>query len=76
MGKYKLAPEMIKGGTSQVMESLAMKREEDPLKAMIGLFEGKMDKSSTDLVREIREESEARFDRLKIDVQSKPDRQG
>lgn len=41
-----------------------MKKEENPLKTMTGLFEGKMDKSSTELVREIREESESRTRKL------------
>lgn len=42
---------------------LVMKREEDPLKLMLGLFEGKTKRSSTEMVREIRKESEARINR-------------
>lgn len=56
----------IKGGQEvQVEESekgvLVMKSEENPLKAMTGLFEGKNAKSSTELVRDIRKESESRI---------------
>lgn len=51
-----------------------MKKEENPLKTMTGLFEGKMDKPSTELVREIREESEERLERLESGVQRKPRR--
>lgn len=54
-----------KGDEVVVKESrrgiLVMKREEDPLKAMIGLFEGKANRPSTEMVREIRKESEARI---------------
>ncbi|MEM2139532.1 AbrB/MazE/SpoVT family DNA-binding domain-containing protein [Nitrososphaera sp.] len=60
----------IKEGEEVLVEEskrgiLVMKKEENPLKAMVGLFEGKMSKSSTELVREIREESEARIERAK-----------
>ncbi len=41
-----------------------MKKDENPLKRITGRFEGKMDKSSTELVREMREESEARIRKL------------
>ena len=56
----------IKGGQEvQVEESekgvLVMKSEENPLKAMTGLFEGKTAKSSTELVRDVRKESESRI---------------
>lgn len=44
---------------------LVMKRAENPLKVMTGLFEGKTTKSSVDLVREIRKESEARINEVK-----------
>lgn len=60
----------IKEGEEVLVEEsrrgiLVMKKEENPLKMMVGLFEGKMSKSSTELVREIREESEARIERAK-----------
>lgn len=57
----------IKEGEEVLVEEskrgiLVMKRERDPLKAMVGLFHGKTaKKSSVDLVRNIREESEARI---------------
>lgn len=57
------------GEEVQVEESkrgiLVMKSEENPLKAMVGLFEGKTAKSSTELVRDIRKESEARIKEAK-----------
>lgn len=57
------------GQVVQVEESkrgvLVMKSEENPLKAMAGLFEGKTGKSSTELVRDIRKESEARIKEAK-----------
>jgi AbrB family looped-hinge helix DNA binding protein len=53
------------GEEVQVEESkrgiLVIKSEENPLKSMTGLFEGKTAKSSTELVRDIRRESEARI---------------
>jgi AbrB family looped-hinge helix DNA binding protein len=60
----------IKEGEEVLMEEskkgiLVMKREENPLKAMVGLFEGKTAKSSIDLVRDIRKESEARIKEAK-----------
>jgi AbrB family looped-hinge helix DNA binding protein len=52
-----------KGDEVVVKESrrgiLVMKKE-DPLKAMIGLFEGKANRPSTEMVHEIRKQSEAR----------------
>lgn len=51
-----------------------MKKKRNPLKDMMGLFEGKVDRSSTDLVRDIREESEARLERLKSGIQRKQKR--
>jgi AbrB family looped-hinge helix DNA binding protein len=52
------------GEEVQVEESkkgiLVIKSEKNPLKAMTGLFEGITAKSSTELVRDIRRESEAR----------------
>jgi AbrB family looped-hinge helix DNA binding protein len=57
------------GEEVQVEESkrgvLVMKSEENPLKAMTGLFEGKTRRSSTELVRDIRKESEARIKEAK-----------
>lgn len=44
---------------------LVMKREGNPLKAMVGLFEGRTAKASVDLVRDIRKESEARIKEAK-----------
>lgn len=41
-----------------------MKESQDPLRAMVGLFEGKLTKPSASLVREIREESETRIKRV------------
>jgi AbrB family looped-hinge helix DNA binding protein len=60
----------IKEGEEVLVEEskkgiLVMKREENPLKAMVGLFQGKTTKSSIDLVRDIRKESEARMKEAK-----------
>jgi AbrB family looped-hinge helix DNA binding protein len=60
----------IKEGEEVLVEEskkgiLVMKREENPLKAMVGLFQGKTIKSSIDLVRDIRKESEARIKEAK-----------
>lgn len=61
----------IKEGEEVLVEEskkgiLVMKREENPLKAMVGLFQGKTNnKSSIDLVRDIRKESEARIKEAK-----------
>jgi AbrB family looped-hinge helix DNA binding protein len=60
----------IKEGEEVLVEEsrkgiLVMKRKENPLKEMVGLFEGKTTKSSTDLVRELRTESEKRIEKSK-----------
>jgi len=41
-----------------------MKKEKNPVRAMVGLFEGKAKKSSLELVREIRKEWETRIQRF------------
>ncbi len=51
----------IKEGGEVVVEAvdegvLIMKKEKDPVKAMTGMFKGKFTKSSTEIVREIRNE--------------------
>lgn len=68
----------IKEGDEVLVEEtskgvLLMKRDQDPLVTMVGLFEGKTRtttttkriKSSTDLVRALRSESEARLKQAK-----------
>lgn len=60
----------IKEGEEVLVEEskrgiLVMKKEENPLKAMVGLFEGKTKMTSTDLVRSIRRESETRVESAK-----------
>ena len=60
----------IKEGEEVLVEEgkrgiLVMKKEENPLKAIVGLFEGKTLATSTDLVRDIRKESEARIAKAK-----------
>lgn len=59
----------IKEGEEVVVEEsskgvLVMKKEKSPVKAMVGLFEGKTKKSSLELVREIRKEWETRIQRF------------
>ena len=58
----------IKEGEEVLVEEsrkgiLVMKRKDNPLKEIVGLFEGKTNKPSTDLVRDIRKESEARIEK-------------
>jgi len=59
----------IKEGEEVLVEEskkgvLVMKKERNPVKEMVGLFEGKTRKSSVELVREIRKEWEARLQRF------------
>jgi AbrB family looped-hinge helix DNA binding protein len=60
----------IKEGEEVLVEEskrgiLVMKREQNPLKVMVGLFERKMTKSSVNWVKDIRKESEARIKEAK-----------
>ena len=60
----------IKEGEEVLVEEsrkgiLVMKKTKNPLIDMVGLFEGKINRSSSDFVREIRRESEARIEKSK-----------
>jgi AbrB family looped-hinge helix DNA binding protein len=59
----------IKEGEEVIVEEsrkgvLVMRKEKNPVKTMVGLFEGKTKKSSVELVREIRKEWETRLQRF------------
>jgi len=59
----------IKEGEEVVVEEsrkgvLVMRKEKNPVKVMVGLFERKTKKSSVELVREIRKEWETRLQRF------------
>lgn len=59
----------IKEGEEVMVEEskkgvLVMKKEKNPVKLMVGLFEGKTKKSSVELVRGIRKEWETRLERF------------
>ena len=59
----------IKEGEEVVVEEsrkgvLVMRKEKNPVKVMVGLFESKTKKSSVELVREIRKEWETRLQRF------------
>jgi len=47
---------------------LIMKKEKNPVKSMVGLFEGKSKKSSVELVRTIRKDWDKRVDKLRKKV--------
>jgi len=59
----------IKEGEEVIVEEsskgvLVMKKEKNPVKTMVGLFEGKTKKSSVELVREIRKDWETRLQKF------------
>ena len=58
----------IKEGEEVIVESLeegvlVMKKEKNPVKAMRGMFKGKFQKSSVELVRELRRDWDKRLER-------------
>lgn len=60
----------IKEGEEVLIEEsrkgvLVIKKNKNPLIGLVGLFEGKTSGSSSDLVRDIRRESEARIEKSK-----------
>lgn len=54
--------EVVVEGSSKGV--FVMKKEKNPVKAMLGMFEGKTNKSSLELVREIRKEWDKRIRRF------------